>query len=204
VPSLRASIVVALCLLGGRESRAAGSSDGAASSDWRFTLFLGTTAVASGNPRLFPFPGVGAGALVEWRHFGLEGAIHGVPFTYCQYGEVNQACGSFWLWDLAPRFTVFPRSHWSPYLSVRLQLTEGDRITFGVWYHGSHDRMTVPAIGPRLGVRYRGGLVGWYLEGGPSFMVPLSTWDCTPLSPSGCGSWSLAQVSTGLSFAIPL
>lgn len=87
---------------------------------------------------------------------------------------------------MAPRATLAPRASWSPYLSVRFQITSSEP-------HG-----VVPALGPRAGVRYRGTRLGFYLEGGPSFV---------PSSESGIGGFVsgrgwFPQVSTGVTFAL--
>jgi hypothetical protein len=63
-----------------------------------------------------------------------------------------------WIWDVAARFTPLPDARFSPYASARFQLTE------------SRPHGVVPAMGPRLGVRYRGQTMGFFLEAGPSFV----------------------------------
>jgi len=91
-----------------------------------------------------------------------------------------------WIFDVAPRATLAPRSSWSPYLGARFQLTSSEP-------HG-----VVPALGPRAGLRYRGTSLGFYLEGGPSFVSS---------SESEIGGFDsrrgwFPQVSTGVMFAL--
>jgi len=126
---------------------------------WTVTAQVGTTAVSANN--VLPIPlALGGGALVERGHFGLEAALHLDAATLCDHGSASDSsCGLLWIGDLAPRFTLTPASRFSPYASVRLQLTSSEP-------HG-----LVPAAGPRLGLRYRGERFGAYLEAGPSFVA---------------------------------
>jgi hypothetical protein len=153
---------------------------------WRVDGLLGTTAVYANN--VLPFPlAIGAGALVERGWFGIEGAVHVDAATLCDHGTAgDSACGVLWIFDVAPRATLAPRSSWSPYLGARFQLTSSEP-------HG-----VVPALGPRAGLRYRGTSLGFYLEGGPSFVSS---------SESEIGGFAsrrgwFPQVSTGVMFAL--
>jgi hypothetical protein len=122
---------------------------------WQGTLAVGTTAVGANN--VLPVPiAIGAGLLVERGMFGVEGAIHVDAATICDYPD--GACGVLWLWDIAPRVTVTPDRRLSPYAAIRFQLTS------------SRSHGLVPAAGPRLGIRFRGQQLGFYLEAGPSFV----------------------------------
>jgi hypothetical protein len=125
---------------------------------WRITLALGTTAVQAHS--VAPFPAaVGLGVILERGMFGIEGAVHLDAATSCEHGGGPEGfCGLVWIWDVAPRFTLAPHSSFSPYLNARFQLIDSDKN--GV----------VPAAGPRLGVRYRGQRMGFYLEAGLSFV----------------------------------
>jgi hypothetical protein len=124
---------------------------------WRTTLELGTTAIVANN--VMPVPAaLGLGVLFEYGSVGIEGAMHVDAATLCDSPSGEGSCGVVSIWDVAPRFTLAPRSRFSPYLNARFQLIDSDK-------HG-----VVPAAGPRLGVRYRGQQVGFYLEAGLSFV----------------------------------
>jgi len=154
---------------------------------WRVDVLLGTTAVAANN--VLPLPlAIGGGVLVERGWFGIEGAVHADVATLCDHGTPGDSnCGVLWIFDVAPRATVAPRSSWSPYLGARFQLTSSEP-------HG-----VVPAVGPRVGLRYRGTSVGFYLEGGPSF-VSSSEKEIGGFTSNG-RAW-FPQVSTGVTFAV--
>ena len=153
---------------------------------WRGTLGIGTTAVATNN--VLPLPlSLGASLLVEHRWLGLEAAVHFDAATICDHGSGDEsACGLLWIYDLAPRFTLAPRSSFSPYASIRLQLTLSEP-------HG-----LVPAFGPRLGVRYRGRSLGFYAEAGPSFVPAEDGWPGRFLSNR---RW-YPQVSAGMTLSM--
>ena len=125
---------------------------------WLGTLGIGTTAISANN--VLPVPAaLGASLLVERGPFGVEGAIHFDAATLCDHESASDGyCGLLWIFDVAPRATLGPAWAWSPYASVRFQVTRSDS-------HG-----WVPAIGPRAGVRYRGRRLGFYAEAGPSFV----------------------------------
>ena len=125
---------------------------------WLGTLDIGTTAISANN--VLPVPAaLGAGLLVERGPFGLEGAVHFDAATLCDHASAGDSyCGLLWIFDIAPRATLGPAWAWSPYASLRFQLTSSDS-------HG-----WVPAIGPRAGLRYRGRILGCYGEAGPSFV----------------------------------
>jgi hypothetical protein len=133
-------------------------TDGAVGRPWQGTLGVGTTAVSANN--VLPIPlALGASLLVERGPFGLEGAVHFDAGTICDHASASDGyCGLLWIFDIAPRATLGPGWAWSPYVSVRFQLTSSDS-------HG-----WVPALGPRAGVRYRGRTLGLYAEAGPSFV----------------------------------
>ena len=78
-----------------------------------------------------------------------------------------------------------------------LQVGHGERHAFGLPYHDVSEEVWVPAIGPRVGVRYRGETMGFYLETGPSFMRGSGERTCD----FGCTPWRFWQTSTGVSFS---
>jgi hypothetical protein len=122
---------------------------------WRATLELGTTAVATNN--IIPAPiAIGAGVLIERDKFGLGAAVHVDGASICDQGE--QGCGAIVIADAVARFTPFAGAALSPYVAARLQLVHDDRDGL------------VPAAGPRLGLRYRASVFGFYVEAGPSFV----------------------------------
>lgn len=154
--------------------------------DWRATALVGTTAVAANN--VLPAPiAIGGGVLVEHGWFGIEGAVHVDAATICDRDGVGDtSCGVLWIFDVAPRVTLAPRASWSPYVSARFQITNSEP-------HG-----VVPALGPRAGVRYRGATLGFYLEGGPSFV---SASEAEIGGFTSRRAW-FPQVSTGVTFAL--
>lgn len=148
-------IALAVVVLSAGAASVSAADPAAGDRSWRGTLAVGTTVVAANN--VLPGPiAIGAGLLVERGMFGIEGATHVDGAIICDYPD--RACGVLWIWDVAPRVTVAPASPWSPYASVRFQLTSSRQ-------HG-----LVPAAGPRVGVRYRGQRLGFYIEAGPSFV----------------------------------
>jgi hypothetical protein len=117
---------------------------------WHVSLQLGTTALATNH--VIPVPlAIGAGVLIERGMFGMEAAVHLDGAIVC-----DNMCGSLLLWDAAPRWTPLADDAFSPYIAVRFQLAD----TMNNGY--------VPALGPRLGARYRGEIFGFYAEGGAS------------------------------------
>ena len=149
--------------------------------DWRVVALLGTTAVETNNVLLAPIA-IGGGMLVERWWLGIEGAVHVDAATVC-----DMSCGPLWIFDMAPRATLAPGASWSPYLAARFQITSSER-------HG-----VVPALGPRAGLRYRGTRLGFYLEGGPSF-VSSRDGELGGFTASR-RSW-FPQVSTGVTFTL--
>jgi hypothetical protein len=164
VTALPGLVPLHLCLLTGASGPAhppasAGSPSVESPANlWTGTLEAGTTAVAANN--VLPLPlAIGVGLLLERRRLGVAGAVHIDAATICDKDNGGDgSCGLLWIWDVTPRFTLAPLSPFSPYASIRVQLTDSSR-------HG-----LVPAAGPRLGLRYRGKAMGVYLEGGPSFV----------------------------------
>jgi hypothetical protein len=159
MPLIRPSVTGAvLAVLAWQGPARAADPEQAAADHWRASALLGTTAVAANN--VLPVPlAIGGGALLERRWLGIEGAVHVDAATLCDHGTAgDSACGLLWIFDVAPRVTLSPHSSWSPYLAARVQLTSSEP-------HG-----VVPAVGPRVGVRYRGISLGFYLEAGPSFV----------------------------------
>jgi len=179
-------LVLVIVLASARARAAAADPEPPLADDWRVTALLGTTAVAANN--VLPAPiAIGGGALVERAWFGLEGAVHVDAATLCDHaGSSDSSCGLLWIFDVAPRATLAPRASWSPYVSVRFQLTSSEP-------HG-----VVPALGPRLGLRYRGSSLGFYLEGGPSFVSSSEGEIGGFASPR---AW-FPQVSTRVTFAL--
>ena len=153
---------------------------------WHATALVGTTAVDANN--VLPVPmAIGAGALVEHGWLGIEGAVHIDAATLCDHpGASDGYCGLLWIFDVAPRATLGPRWSWSPYLAARFQITHSEP-------HG-----VVPALGPRAGLRYRGKTLGFYLEGGPSFV---SSRDGEFGAFASQRGW-FPQVSSGVTFAL--
>jgi hypothetical protein len=152
-----------------------------ASHETRVVALLGTTAVATNNV-LFAPVALGLGVLVEHRWLGIEGAVHVDGATVC-----DMPCGQLRIFDVAPRATLLPGASWSPYLSARFQIAVSEP-------HG-----VVPALGPRAGVRYRGARVGFYLEGGPSFVSSRES-EIGGFAASG-RAW-FPQVSTGITLTL--
>jgi hypothetical protein len=153
---------------------------------WHATALLGTTAVAANN--VLPVPmAIGGGALIERGWIGIEGAVYVDAATLCDHGTAGDSgCGLLWIFDVAPHATLAPGASWSPYLCARFQITRSDP-------HG-----VVPALGPRAGLRYRGSSLGFFLEGGPSFVS--SREGETGGFASG-RDW-FPQLSTGMTFAL--
>ena len=123
----------------------------------RLSFEVGGTAVSANN--VLPIPGLGMGLLFERGMFGISAAMQVDFITMCDHGTASDSeCGLLWIWDVAPRFTLLPAERWSPYLAGRLQLLKDE-------VHG-----LIPAAGPRIGFRYRGNRIGFFAEGGPSFI----------------------------------
>jgi hypothetical protein len=140
---------------------------------------LGGTAVSTNN--VLPIPGLGVGILFERGMFGISAAMQVDFITICDHGTASDSeCGVLWIWDVAPRFTLLPAEHWSPYLAGRIQLARDE-------LHG-----LVPAAGPRIGFRYRGNKIGLFAEGGPSFIRAQDS------EFTGFGRRWFPQVSTGV------
>jgi hypothetical protein len=155
LPARLVFLLSAIALLSATSARDARAE---ASTGWNATVQLGTTAIAGNN--VLPAPlALGGGFLLERGYFGVEAAVHLDAATLCDMQSASDGyCGLLWIWDVAPRFTWLPDARFSPYLAARLQLTDMRH----------HD--LVPALGPRLGVRYRGVRAGLYFEVGPSFV----------------------------------
>jgi hypothetical protein len=153
--------------------------------------------VVAGSPHFkmspgFPDAGIGLGTnlLVEHEWYGLETAAQVTNGGGCTSGGEPSECGAFWMFEIAPRATLFPRSAWSPYAKLPLQLLYGDPRTFS---NSGPTTDLVPVWGGRLGVRYRTHRAGFYLEAGASRGF---TEQC---SQYGCWNQWLVQVSTGAS-----
>ena len=173
----------------------------AAAPAWRFTVGAGLTFLMGGRPNLLPYPAPGVVALAEHGRLGVEASFHYLGVTRCVNGtEADARCGSFPVLAIAPRLTLSPGRRLSPYLAASLQLTFGQRHTFGLDYAWVTDRVVVPAAGPRVGVRYRGRHLGFYVEGGVSFMPARSYESCDPTDSRTCSSWWFLQATTGLTW----
>jgi hypothetical protein len=185
--TIASAISVVLAGVGWRGQARAADFEPPPAPTWRATALLGTTAVSANN--VLPAPmAIGGGALVERGWIGIEGAVHVDAATLCDHGTAgDSSCGLLWIFDLAPRATLAPRGSWSPYLAARFQLTSSEP-------HG-----VVPAAGPRVGLRYRGTRLGWYLEGGPSFVSSRER-EIGGFTSSG-RAW-FPQISTGMTFAV--
>jgi hypothetical protein len=181
-----AAVGLVIAGVGGRRRAQAADPEPSPAPTWRATALLGTTAVAANN--VLPVPmAIGGGALVERGWIGVEGAVHVDAATLCDLASAGDtACGLLWIFDVAPRATLAPDASWSPYLSARFQITRSDP-------HG-----IVPAVGPRGGLRYRGTRLGFFLEGGPSFVSSREG----EVGGFASGRGWFPQVSTGMTFAL--
>jgi len=191
------AVCVALEALARRPARAAeaGDAPAAPAPAWRLTLAIGTTVPVGKEPHLPPVPGFGARVLVERSWLGAVASAD-LMLAECVNGvEPDESCGSFSLWSVGPQATLLPRGSWSPYASLLFQIGHAERHAFGLPYHNVSEEVWVPAVGPRLGVRYRGRMMGFYLETGASFMRATSDRSCD----FGCPRWWFWQTSTGLS-----
>jgi hypothetical protein len=153
---------------------------------WHVTAQVGTTAMAAN--RVMPLPAaIGVGAVVERGWFGVEGSVHLDVATDCdQQPGGDGYCGLLRLWELGVRFTPLASHPWSPYAALRFTIADSS-------FDG-----TVPAVGPRLGLRYRGARLGFYLEGGESLVPAANGRFGAFLSER---RW-FPQISAGLSIAI--
>jgi hypothetical protein len=193
------TIVVALAPFAARRARAAEvvSASEPVPSPWRFTFAIGTTVPVGEAPHLPPVPGIGARVLVERGWLGAVASAE-MLLAECVDGvEQDEACGNFTLWGVGAQATLLPHRSWSPYVAAMFQMGHGERHAFGLPYDNVTEKVWVPAFGPRVGVRYRGQIMGFYLETGASFMRGSGDRSCD----LGCSPFWFWQTSTGISFS---
>jgi hypothetical protein len=153
---------------------------------WHLNAQIGTTAIAAN--RVLPVPlALGVGGVLERGWFGVEGGVHFDVATDCDRPPGGDGyCGLLRLWEMGVRLTPLPGQKWSPYAAVRFTIADSA-------FDG-----TVPAVGPRLGLRYRGARLGFYLEAGESLV---SAQDGRFGAFISDRRW-FPQISAGLSIAI--
>jgi hypothetical protein len=160
---------------------------------WQVTIGGGLTLLvppgAAPDPRP---PGIGLNLMVERGWLGAFASVDLMTAGCSGGGEADETCGDFVLWSLGPEAALLPPRSWTPYASFLFQIAHGEIAAFGRPY--DYSEIWVPTAGPRLGIRYRGTTVGFYLETGPSLMRSTCQFSCS--------TWWFWQTSTGISFSL--